>query len=64
MKARELREKKVTELQEDLLDLLRARFKLRMQKGNGQLNRHHQLKSTRRDIARIKTVLNEKTRVV
>lgn len=60
MKARELREKSIAELNEELLDLLREQFNLRMQKANDQLNRHTQLKNTRRDIARVKTVLTEK----
>ncbi|HDN27976.1 MAG TPA: 50S ribosomal protein L29 [Thioploca sp.] len=60
MKAREFREKNVSDLNKDLLDLLREQFKLRLQKANDQLSRHTQLKSVRRDIARIKTVLNEK----
>ena len=60
MKARELREKNVNDLVKDRLDLLREQFKLRLQKANDQLSRHTQLKSVRRDIARVKTVLNEK----
>lgn len=62
MKANELREKTISELDQELLELLRAQFNLRMQKANGQLNRHTQLKSVRRDIARVKTVLTEKRR--
>lgn len=59
MKARELRQKSVDELKKELLDLLREHFNLRLQKANDQLNRHTQLKSVRRNIARVKTVLNE-----
>jgi len=62
MKAIELREKTVDELKQELLTLLREQFTLRMQKGAEQLNRHHQLKLARRNIARVKTVLNEKGR--
>lgn len=62
MKAVELREKTVKELNEELLALLREQFNLRMQKVTGQLNRHTQFKQIRRDIARIKTVINEKRR--
>jgi large subunit ribosomal protein L29 len=62
MEARELREKSVAELQKELLSLLREQFTLRMQKGNGQLNRHTQIKAVRRNIARVKTVLTEKGR--
>ncbi len=60
MKAKEFREKTVDELYSELLDLLREHFNLRLQKANGQLNRHTQLKSVRRNIARVKTVLKEK----
>jgi len=60
MKARDLRVKNVKDLNKELLDLLREQFKLRLQKANDQLSRHTQLKSVRRDIARVKTVLNEK----
>lgn len=60
MKASELREKDLDKLQEDLLALRREQFNLRMQQGVGQLNRHTQLKSVRRDIARVKMVMSEK----
>ncbi len=60
MTANELREKSVTDLQHELLDLFREQFTLRMQNGSAQLNRHHQLKTVRRNIARVKTVLSEK----
>jgi large subunit ribosomal protein L29 len=62
MKASELCEKNSEELKKDLLGLLREQFNLRVQKANGQLNRHSQIRSIRRDIARIKTVLNEKAK--
>ncbi len=60
MKASELREKSVAELQEELTGLLREQFNLRMQSGTGQLARPDQVKKVRRDIARVKTVMNEK----
>ena len=60
MKASELRAKSVEELQLELDGLLREAFNLRMQKATGQLSRPDQVKKVRRDIARIKTVLNEK----
>jgi large subunit ribosomal protein L29 len=56
----ELREKSVDELQASLLDLLKEQFNLRMQKSSGQLGQSHLLGQTRRDIARVKTILNEK----
>ena len=60
MKAKELRSKSEAELREELMSLLRAQFNLRMQRGVGQLTRNHQFSQTRKDIARIKTLLNEK----
>jgi len=60
MKASELREKSVDELKQELLNLTREQFNLRMQKGTGQLARPHQIKAVRRSIARVKTILNEK----
>lgn len=60
MKAAELREKSVEQLNEELINLLRDQFNYRMQKATGQLNQTHLMKQTQRDIARIKTVLNEK----
>lgn len=60
MKATELREKSVDELNAQLIKLLEDQFKLRMQKSTGQLAQTHLLKQTRHDIARVKTVLQEK----
>jgi len=61
MNAAELREKSKEELQTLLQEELRAQFNLRMQKGTGQLTQNSEVKKTRRNIARIKTVMNEKT---
>ena len=60
MRASELREKSVEELQKELNAQLEAQFKLRMQKSTGQLAQSHQMNETRKNIARIKTVLNQK----
>ena len=60
MKANELRDKSVEELNKELLSLTREKFNLRMQRGSGQLARPHQMKQVRRNIARVKTILNEK----
>ena len=60
MKAQEIREKSVEALQQQLLELLREQFNLRMQKATGQLSQTHLLKQVRRDIARVKTVLASK----
>jgi len=60
MNASDLRQKSGAELKLELDGLLREQFNLRMQKGTGQLSRPDQVRKVRRDIARIKTVLNEK----
>jgi large subunit ribosomal protein L29 len=60
MKASELREKSVEELNGVLLDQLKEQFKLRMQAATGQLGQTHLLATTRKDIARIKTALKQK----
>lgn len=60
MKAQELREKSVEELDSQLLTLREEQFKLRMQKSTGQLGQTHLLKENQRDIARVKTVLQQK----
>ncbi len=43
----------------ELLGLLRDQFNLRMQKATGQLGQSHLLSQVKRDIARVKTVLNQ-----
>lgn len=60
MDASELRQKNVEELNKEFMELLREQFNLRMQKGSGQLARPHQIRAVRRNIARVKTILNEK----
>ena len=60
MNVSELRAKSVEELRKELLDLNREAFNLRMQKGIGQLSRSSQIKSLRRDIARLKTIMRER----
>ena len=60
MKANELRDKSVDELNQQLLFLREEQFKLRMAKATGQLAQSHLLKRTKRDIARVKTVLQQK----
>jgi large subunit ribosomal protein L29 len=60
MKASELREKSVEELNKELEDLLREGFNLRMQAGSGQLGQSHLLRANRRSQARVLTVLKEK----
>ena len=60
MDAYDLRAKSEPELREELSGLLREQFNLRMQRGIGQLATPHDLRRVRRDIARVKTVRNEK----
>ncbi len=60
MKSNELRDKTSEELEAVLIDELKQQFNLRMQLSTGQLNESHKVKQTRRNIARIKTVLNQK----
>ncbi len=60
MKAAELRQKDVAGLQTEVKALQKAHFGLRMQKATQQLNNTATLRSTRRDIARAKTILVEK----
>jgi large subunit ribosomal protein L29 len=60
MNASEIREKSAEDLAKELADLHKEQFNLRMQNATGQLTRSSEIKRVRRDIARIKTVLNEK----
>lgn len=60
MKASELRAKSVAEINNELLELLKAQFSLRMQLATQQLSNTSQLKKVRRDIARVRTLLTEK----
>ena len=62
MKTAELRQKDVAGLQAEVKELQKAHFNLRMQKATQQLTNNASLRSTRRDIARAKTILVEKQR--
>ena len=59
----ELREKSATELNDELVALRKEEFNMRMQRGTGQLSNTARFKQIRRDVARIKTVLNEQAKV-
>jgi large subunit ribosomal protein L29 len=61
MKPSELRGKNGEELQKELEGLLRAQFGLRMQLATQQLSNTSQLKKVKRDIARVRTILKEKS---
>jgi len=58
--AKDYREKDEAALKEELLNLRKEQFNLRMQQGAGESSKPHLFKNARRDIARIKTVLTEK----
>ena len=60
MKAAELRQKDAAGIQEEIKALQKAHFGLRMQKATQQLVNTSQLRSTRRAIARAKTILAQK----
>jgi large subunit ribosomal protein L29 len=59
MKAHELRSKDKDQLKQMLMDLFKEQFNLRMQRGTGQLSRPSRMKTVRREIARVKTVMHE-----
>lgn len=60
MSANELREKTPDQLREELAELKKAQFNLRFQQATGQLENPAQMRSTRRKVAQVMTVLNEK----
>ena len=61
MKAKDIRAMATDAKTSELHGLLREQFNLRMQKATGQLSANSKLRKVRRDIARIKTIMNEKT---
>ena len=61
-KATELRSKSAEELNQELLELRRAQFGLRMQHATQSLSKNSEMERVRRQIARVHTLLNEKTR--
>lgn len=62
MNTNELRALDVSELQKKLTDYCQEQFHLRMQHGSGQLKNTQKLRQARKNIARVKTLLNEKQR--
>lgn len=60
MNSKELRGKDIAGLEKELQELQKAHFSLRMQKATQQLANANQLRTTRRDIARVRTVLAQK----
>jgi len=61
MKAQELRELTVEELQSQEAELAERLFSLRIQKVTGQLEKPHKVSEAKRDMARVLTVLREKS---
>jgi large subunit ribosomal protein L29 len=62
MDAKELRSKKAPELADELVKLRKEQFSLRMQRATGQTPKPDQFTKVRRNIARLKTVMNEAKR--
>ena len=62
MKASELRGKSVDELQKELIELRRAQFGLRMQLATQSLTKNSEIQRVKREIARVHTVLTEKSK--
>ena len=62
MKAVDLRAKSVEDLNNELVELRRAQFSMRMQIATQQLTKVDQVSKTRRDIARVKTILSQKAK--
>ncbi len=62
MKAEDARAKSDDELREDVLSLKKEAFNLRFQRATGQLENTARVREVRRDVARVKSVLNERAR--
>lgn len=60
MKVSELKEKSISELNNELISLLRVQFSLRMQLATQQLSDTSRMKIIRKDIARVKTIMTQK----
>jgi large subunit ribosomal protein L29 len=62
MNAQELRDKTPDQLREQLASLKKEAFNLRFQQATGAMENTARMRAVRRDVARVKTVLNEKAR--
>ena len=60
MKAQELRDKTPDQLREELASLKKEAFNLRFQQATGQLESTARMRTVKRDVARVNTILNEK----
>ena len=58
--AKDLREKDEVSLKEEIINIRKEQFNLRMQQGAGEMSKPHLFKNARRDVARVKTILAEK----
>ncbi|MDO9126894.1 MAG: 50S ribosomal protein L29 [Parvibaculum sp.] len=61
MKASDVRDLTPDQLQDELLKLKKTQFNLRFQGASGQLEKVHQMRQVRRDIARIKTIQRQRS---
>jgi large subunit ribosomal protein L29 len=59
MEVKDLRQKTVAQLKDQLIELRQEQFNLRMQRSQGQLTQNHQFRKARRDVARVKMVMSE-----
>ena len=64
MKVEDLRQNSEDQLKQQVLDLKKEAFNLRFQQASGQLENTSRVRQVRRDIARVKTVLNERRQSV
>ena len=62
MKTTELRDKSIDELNTRERELREQLFKLRFQRATGRMENPMKIRDVRREIARIKTLLNERSR--
>ena len=60
MNASELRDKTPDQLRDQLVDLKKEAFNLRFRQASGQVDNTARMRQVRRDVARVKTILNEK----
>ncbi|WP_425100008.1 50S ribosomal protein L29 [Tropicibacter sp. S64] len=60
MNAQELRDKTPDQLRDTLVQLKKEAFNLRFQQATGQVENTARMRQVRRDVARVKTILNEK----
>jgi len=63
MNAKELHDKTPDQLRDELVNLKKESFNLRFQQATGQLENPARLKTVKRDVARVKTILNQKAAV-